>query len=79
MSALAKRVNVGPDYLSKLFRGIGTPSVPMAEKLAAELNIPIEQLLRELEEERARRITQIPATRIGIHPQDITCQLKLLK
>lgn len=55
LTALAKTLGVGPDYLSKLFRGIGTPSVPMAEKLAEAMDIPLEQLLHQLTDQRAKR------------------------
>jgi transcriptional regulator with XRE-family HTH domain len=53
LTALAKTVGVGPGYVSKLFRGIGTPSVSLAEKLASAMQIPLEQLLHELDEQRA--------------------------
>jgi len=45
---LAAAVGVTPSYLSKLFKGIGTPSVPLALKLAEEMQIPLDQLLEEL-------------------------------
>jgi transcriptional regulator with XRE-family HTH domain len=55
LSELAKSVNVGPDYLSKLFRGIGTPSVPLAQALAEKMGIPLTQLLSELEKQKQER------------------------
>ncbi len=55
MTELAGVVGVSPSYLSKLFSGIGTPSVPLAQALAREMNLPLEQLLNELSELSAGR------------------------
>jgi hypothetical protein len=52
---LAAAVGVGPDHLSKLFRGKGNPSVLLAERLAAARGISLEQQIQEFENARARR------------------------
>ncbi len=55
LTRLAEKVGVGPNYLSKLFRGIGTPSVPLMFRLAEELHVPPEELNRQLEAQREKR------------------------
>jgi transcriptional regulator with XRE-family HTH domain len=55
LSELARAVGVGPDYLSKLFRGMGSPSIELAQKLAEKMGIPLETLLAELADEKAKR------------------------
>jgi transcriptional regulator with XRE-family HTH domain len=45
-------VGVGPDHLSKIFRGIGNPSLTLALKLANAMHIGIAQLTEQLLEAR---------------------------
>jgi transcriptional regulator with XRE-family HTH domain len=41
----AARIGVGGPYVSMLARGLRTPSLPLALRIAAEANIPVESLL----------------------------------
>lgn len=41
----AARLGVGAPYISMLARGLRTPSLPLAVRIAAAANIPIESLL----------------------------------
>jgi transcriptional regulator with XRE-family HTH domain len=55
LTALAKKVGVGSDHLSKIFRGIGYPSLPLARKLAKELRMSLDELMERLRGARIAR------------------------
>lgn len=48
MSALAIEVGISAGYLSKLFRGTRTPSLPVAQRLAKCMHLSLQQLLDSL-------------------------------
>lgn len=54
LTELSEKIGVVPSYISKLFHGIGTPSLPVAIKLAEEMEMRLEELLKFLEEQRAK-------------------------
>ncbi len=54
-TALAEELGVTPSSVSTLVKGVGTPSVPFAEKLARAMDITLAQLLKELGEQKLRR------------------------
>lgn len=43
--SFAARLGVGAPYVSMLARGLRTPSLPLAMRIASEASIPIESLL----------------------------------
>ncbi len=43
--AFAGRLGVGAPYISMLARGLRTPSLPLAVRIASEASIPVESLL----------------------------------
>lgn len=60
----AQRIGIHPGYLSRLLNGYTKPSLAVAEKLAPELGVPLEQLSAELaryakERKRRRRAAKL--------------------
>lgn len=43
--SFAARLGVGAPYISMLARGLRTPSLPLAVRIASEASIPVESLL----------------------------------
>lgn len=50
----AARIGVGAPYVSMLARGLRTPSLPLAVRIASEASIPVKSLLPTRRGERRR-------------------------